>query len=162
MHFLAISSLKNPPCLRYLYRKQWSMLTIKKQNKPRMAHKRRSKPMIIQSDSVQMKSASSYAATSQVATRVSTQSVLMTAAGGQLFANTNLGKNKDNRSSAEDIRNRFLQTQNVRGVQNKDSNTKSLAQIQQETLDYLLLYSLENPRRTQAAFGTPEICPRDS
>ena len=95
--------------------------------------------MIIQSDSVQMKSASSYAATSQVATKVSTKSVLMTAAGGQLFANTNLGKNKDNRGSAEDIQNRFRQAQSVRGAQNKDSSTKSLAQIQQETLDYLML-----------------------
>lgn len=125
--------------------------------------------MIIQSGTVQMKSQRSYAAGSLTATSVKHRS--LSAAVSRLpFANTNLGLNREgaggkNSGSSDgktlkgsDLQNRFLQSQSIRGLENS-SQLKSLAQIQEETLSYLMRLFFGKPQTAPLLPGSPVLQP---
>lgn len=119
--------------------------------------------MIIQSGTVQMKSQRSYAAGSLTATSVKRRS-LGVAVSRLPFANTNLGLNREgaggknsgssdgNSLKGSDLQNRFLQSQSIRGLENS-SQLKSLAQIQEETLSYLMRLFFGKTQNSSSAAG---------
>lgn len=115
--------------------------------------------MRISSQAVQMKSARSYAATSKTVSKTTTQSILMSAPARLPFSHTNLGAQNGLGLGANIFGNgqegntawnsRFAPAQNIRGVTNND-NGKTLAQIQEETMDYLMmLFFGKPPKLTQ-------------
>lgn len=120
--------------------------------------------MKISSHAVQMKSARSYAAITKTVSKTTTQSIMMSAPAGLPFSHTNLGARKgllpnilgNNGNSEENApwANRFVPASNIRGVTASD-NGKTLSQIQEETMDYLMmLFFGKAPKVTQASLAS--------
>lgn len=112
--------------------------------------------MKISSHAVQMKSARSYAAITKTVSKTTTQSILMSAPAGLPFSHTNLGAQNglglganifgggNSQEGNASWASRFAPAQNIRGITNND-NGKTLAQIQEETMDYLMMLFFGKP-----------------
>lgn len=97
--------------------------------------------MRIANSNVQMHSAHSYASISRTASKTTTTSVLMAPAGGLPFSQTNLAKKGQSTGFQQGgfrWENPFLQTAKIRKAEDADSD-RTLAQIQEESLDYLMM-----------------------
>ncbi len=96
--------------------------------------------MKIASSTVQMTSARSYAAISKTASKTSTQSILMSPSKGLPFSHTNLGVHNKKEENGDSFHweNQAFTTPNIRSAQDAQNN-KTLAQIQEESLDYLMM-----------------------
>ena len=96
--------------------------------------------MKIASSTVQMTSARSYAAISKTTSKTSTQSILMSPSGGLPFSHTNLGVHpkKEGKGDSFHWENQAFSAPNIRSAADTQ-NSKTLAQIQEESLDYLMM-----------------------